>query len=130
MRCSFVSEDGRRCEEMGFLEFDHIVPVALGGDASVDGVRVLCRWHNQYEAKRILGREVVDAGKAARALDDDLVAGLRRLGVTAGDARQAVRASRGPGPVEERIRAALGVLRTMYATRGAGPRCEEPLQAR
>jgi hypothetical protein len=54
LRCSFVSGDGRRCEETGFLEFDHVVPVALGGEAS-DGVRVLCRSHNQYEAARILG---------------------------------------------------------------------------
>jgi hypothetical protein len=55
LRCSFVSADGRRCEETGFLEFDHVVPVALGGQAS-DGVRVLCRSHNQHEAERILGR--------------------------------------------------------------------------
>jgi hypothetical protein len=101
MRCSFVSEDGRRCEEMGFLEFDHVVPVALGGDASIDGVRVLCRWHNQYEAERVLGRDVVAAGKAARATDDDLVAGLRRLGVTASDARQAVAKGPSRGPVED-----------------------------
>ena len=118
MRCSFVSEDGRRCEEMGFLEFDHVVPVALGGEASIDGVRILCRWHNQYEAERILGRDVVEAGKAARAMDDDLVAGLRRLGVTASDARQAVAASRGTGTVEERMRAALSALRNIYASRG------------
>jgi hypothetical protein len=65
MRCSFVSEDGRRCEETGFLELDHVVPVALGGDAR-DGIRVLCRWHNEYEAERMLGREVIEAGRAAR----------------------------------------------------------------
>jgi hypothetical protein len=117
MRCSFVSADGRRCEETGFLELDHMVPVALGGDGS-DGVRILCRSHNQYEAERILGRETVEAGKAARALDDDLVAGLRRLGVTSSDARRAVAASRGTGPVEERMRAALRALRDIYAGRG------------
>ena len=54
LRCSFVSEDGRRCDETGFLELDHVVPVALGGGAR-DGVRVLCRSHNLYEAERILG---------------------------------------------------------------------------
>jgi hypothetical protein len=125
MRCSFVSEDGRRCEETAFLELDHVVPVALGGDAS-HGVRVLCRWHNQFEAERILGREVVVAGKAARAMDDDLVAGLRRLGVTASDARQAVAAGRSRGPVEERVRAALGALARIYASRGRGARSQEP----
>ncbi len=123
-RCSFVSEDGRRCEETGFLEFDHVVPVARGGEPS-DGVRVLCRAHNQHEADRILGGAAVEAGKAAKAMDDDLIAGLRRLGVTVGDARQAVDASRGPGVVEERIRAALGALRRIYAGRGRGTRPAE-----
>jgi hypothetical protein len=78
MRCSFVSEDGRRCEEIGFLELDHVVPVALGGEAS-DGVRVLCRWHNQHEAERILGRDVIEAGKAARARKTDRPRGLAKV---------------------------------------------------
>ena len=30
-RCAFVSDDGRRCREKGFLELDHVVPVAQGG---------------------------------------------------------------------------------------------------
>jgi hypothetical protein len=84
------------------------------------------RWHNHYEAERILGRDVVLAGKAARAMDDDLVAGLRRLGVSASDARQAVAASRSRGPVEERMRAALGALASVYAGRGRGARGREP----
>jgi len=40
-RCSFVAEDGRRCEETGFLELDHRAPVSRGGESSVEGVRVL-----------------------------------------------------------------------------------------
>jgi hypothetical protein len=120
-RCSFVAEDGRRCEETGFLELDHVLPVALGGEASVEGVRVLCRSHNHYEAERILGRAAVEAGRAAKAMDGDLVAGLRRLGVTASDARRAVTATRGPGGIEERMRAALGALRNIdAASRGGG----------
>jgi len=119
LRCSFVSADGRRCEETGFLELDHVVPVALGGDAS-DGVRVLCRAHNQFEAERILGCSAVEAGKAAKEMDGDLVAGLRRMGVTASDARRAVEASRGPGAVEERMRVALTALKCIYDLRGGG----------
>ena len=111
-RCSFVAEDGRRCEETGFLELDHVVRVARGGSASVEGVRVLCRSHNQYEAERILGR------------DADLVAGLRRMGVTASDARQAVAACARSGSVEERMREALRALRTIYASR-EGTRCQD-----
>ena len=127
-RCSFVAEDGRRCEETGFLELDHQRPVARGGASTADNVRVLCRAHNQFEAERILGHEAVVAGRAARAMDDDLVAGLRRMGVTASDARQAVAASPRSGTAEERMRAALGALRAIYASRG-GTRCAEPLAA-
>jgi hypothetical protein len=125
-RCSFVGEDGRRCEETGFLELDHVTPVVRGGESSADGVRVLCRAHNQYEAERVLGRDVVRAGRCTRKMDDDLVAGLRRMGVTAGDARRAVAASPRGGAVEERMRAALGALHSIYASRGEGTRCEEP----
>ena len=127
-RCSFVAEDGRRCEETGFLELDHRRQVARAGAGTADNVRVLCRAHNQFEAERILGREAVVAGRAARAMDEDLVAGLRRMGVTASDARQAVAASPRSGTAEERMRAALGALRTIYASRG-GTRCAEPLAA-
>ncbi len=124
-RCSFVSEDGRRCDEVGFLELDHVVPVAQGGEPTVDGVRVLCAAHNRYEAERVLGREAVEAGKARRQLEEDMVAGLKRMGVTAADARHAVAESRGRGTtLEERMRAALGVLRGIYA-RQKGWRCEE-----
>jgi hypothetical protein len=64
LRCAFVAEDGTRCEETGFLEFDHVVPVALGGDAA-DGIRILCRAHNMFEAERILGRETIEAARGA-----------------------------------------------------------------
>ena len=124
-RCSFVAEDGRRCEETGFLELDHVVPVALGGTSTVEGVRVLCAAHNRYEAERLLGREVVEARRAERQMEADLVGGLRRMGVTAAEARQAVAESRGRGAtIEERMRAALGVLRSIYAGQ-KGRRCEE-----
>ncbi len=99
--------------------------MALGGEPS-DGVRVLCRAHDQFEAQRILGRGAVEAGRAAKAMDDDLVSGLRRMGVTTTDARQAVAASGDTGAVEERMRAALAALGRIYASRGRGIRCEEP----
>ena len=124
-RCAFVAADGRRCEETGFLELDHALPVAKGGDAS-EGVRILCRSHNQYEAERILGRGAVEAGRAATEIDHDLVAGLRGMGVTASDARKAVAESRSVSSLEERMRSALRALGRLYAGRGGGARCEEP----
>jgi hypothetical protein len=84
LRCSFVSDDGTRCEETGFLELDHVVPVALGGKPG-DGVRVLCRSHNQFEAERLLGRDLVRAGKTAKAAraDKAVTSGQRSRAVTA-----------------------------------------------
>ncbi len=38
------------CGSRRFLEYDHILPVAMGGKSTVDNVRLLCRNHNQYAA--------------------------------------------------------------------------------
>ena len=54
-QCAFVSENGARCPERSRLEFDHIVEVARGGEATIDGMRLRCRAHNQFEAERTFG---------------------------------------------------------------------------
>ncbi len=54
-RCTFVSADGHRCEARTRLEFDHVEPVAKGGKATVEGVRLRCRAHNQYAAEQAFG---------------------------------------------------------------------------
>jgi hypothetical protein len=54
-RCTFVNSNGQRCEARKFLEFDHEVPVARGGRATVDRMRLRCRAHNQYEADCAFG---------------------------------------------------------------------------
>jgi hypothetical protein len=54
-QCTFVSESGKRCEARTRLEFDHIDPVARGGQATVDRIRLRCRAHNQYEAECTFG---------------------------------------------------------------------------
>jgi len=56
-QCTFVSEKGRRCSSRRLLEYDHIRPVARGGKASIEGIRLRCRGHNQYEAERAFGGE-------------------------------------------------------------------------
>ena len=53
--CTFVSDDGHRCGSRKLLEFDHVEPVARGGEATVAGVRLRCRAHNQYEAEQTFG---------------------------------------------------------------------------
>jgi len=55
-RCSFVSKSGQRCSARGGLEFDHIVPWAVGGRSdAVENIRLLCRAHNQGAAIRRFG---------------------------------------------------------------------------
>ena len=54
-RCTFVSASGRRCEARRGLEYDHVIPFALGGESTVEGLRLRCRAHNQYEAERTFG---------------------------------------------------------------------------
>lgn len=49
-RCAFVSRDGRRCTEEGFLEFHHVKPYAAGGHAIVNNIQLRCRAHNGYES--------------------------------------------------------------------------------
>ena len=66
-RCTFVSESGHRCQSRKFVEFDHIEAFARGGEASVDGVRLLCRAHNHYEAERTFGAEFMRHKRLAAA---------------------------------------------------------------
>lgn len=55
-RCTFVSEDGRRCECRRGLELDHVVPYSIGGRSDDPAnIRLLCREHNQHERRRLLG---------------------------------------------------------------------------
>jgi hypothetical protein len=54
-RCTFMSDSGHRCESRKLLEFDHVEPYARGGQATIDGVRLRCRAHNQYEAEQAFG---------------------------------------------------------------------------
>src|SRR5881296_2235214 len=54
-RCAFVSAGGRRCGERGFLEFHHVEPYAVGGEATVENISLRCRAHNSHEAEIFFG---------------------------------------------------------------------------
>jgi hypothetical protein len=56
-RCAFVGTGGRRCAERGFVEFHHVHPHALGGEATVGNIGLRCRRHNGYEARADFGRD-------------------------------------------------------------------------
>ena len=56
-QCTFVSDTGRRCSARRCIEFDHIQEVARGGEATIAGMRLRCRAHNQYAAELTFGAE-------------------------------------------------------------------------
>lgn len=58
-RCEYRSTNGERCEAKHALEYDHRVPVSLGGLSSEDNLRVYCRQHNILAATQILGEKVM-----------------------------------------------------------------------
>ncbi len=66
-QCTFTAADGRRCEARARLEFDHVVPLARGGLSTADNLRLMCRAHNQREARRLLGTAFVDGRREARS---------------------------------------------------------------
>jgi hypothetical protein len=65
-QCTFVSEQGGRCQSCTRLEFDHVEPVARGGQASVGGIRLRCRTHKEYAAECAFGSEFMQ-GKRQEA---------------------------------------------------------------
>ncbi len=137
--CSFVSESGHRCEARKLVEFDHIEAFARGGEATVDGVRLLCRAHNHYEAERTFGaefmrqkriaaaeakaqarrvREQEAAAARARATEErahelEVVPYLRQLGYSARESRDAAALCRDmrDASLEERVRVAMSYFR-------------------
>jgi 5-methylcytosine-specific restriction endonuclease McrA len=56
-KCTFVGENGKRCDSSWNLEIDHIVPFAKGGDNSPGNLRLLCAKHNLMEAERVYGED-------------------------------------------------------------------------
>jgi hypothetical protein len=56
-RCTWRGSDGHRCESRWRLELDHVVPFAFGGASTADGLRLLCRVHNQLHAEQVFGAD-------------------------------------------------------------------------
>ena len=54
-RCTYVSESGQRCEATHDLQFDHVLEVARGGEATVDNLRLLCRAPTSTRPSKPLG---------------------------------------------------------------------------
>jgi len=115
-QCTFVSESGHCCQARKMIEFDHVEPVARGGTATVAGIRLRCRAHNQYVAECEFGagfmrekREAARRAATARAAAEDVIAPLRSLGFSATEARHAAKLCEAipDAPLEHRVRRAL-----------------------
>jgi 5-methylcytosine-specific restriction endonuclease McrA len=134
-QCTFVSEAGHRCPARTRLEFDHLHEVARGGQATVTGIRLRCRAHNQFEAERTFGTEFMrhqriaaaearsiakahaaavraQAAAAEQAPERDVAPWLRQLGFRADEVRlAAARCAATPdASLEERVRLAVSSL--------------------
>src|SRR5262249_41323480 len=53
-RCGFVAKDGRRCGSEAFLQFHHLKPFAVGGEASLANIVLRCGPHNRHESRLFL----------------------------------------------------------------------------
>lgn len=58
-QCTFISPDGRRCDERGGLQYHHDIPFAKGGPTTTANIRLLCSTHNALLARRDYGDDVV-----------------------------------------------------------------------
>ena len=58
-QCTYISGEGKRCQEQLDLEIDHITPFAQGGNHHPSNLRLLCKAHNQLHAEQCFGREFI-----------------------------------------------------------------------
>jgi hypothetical protein len=65
-RCKFIGPTGHRCNERRFVEFHHVDPYALGGEATVEKIELRCRRHNDYEGRLYFGKRRRDDTGAVR----------------------------------------------------------------
>lgn len=56
-RCAFIASDGRRCGSTDGVEFHHVQPYAVGGDATAKNIEMRCRAHDGFEWERHLDQE-------------------------------------------------------------------------
>jgi 5-methylcytosine-specific restriction endonuclease McrA len=54
-RCTFIGNNGKRCNSTHDLEFHHLLPFSKGGCHDVSNLTLHCRAHNALEAKREFG---------------------------------------------------------------------------
>ncbi len=63
-QCTYLNDAGLRCPARSSLQYDHIQPVAKGGESTVTNLRLRCHAHNQLEAERAFGERFMQAKRA------------------------------------------------------------------
>ena len=66
-QCSYVSLDGRRCSARRCLELDHVEPWSVGGECTIENLRLRCRAHNQRYARQYFGQVSCGSRRAERS---------------------------------------------------------------
>jgi len=56
-KCAFVGNDGSTCGSDDGVEFHHVQPYAVGGEATIKNIEMRCRAHNGFEWSRHLDEE-------------------------------------------------------------------------
>ncbi|HET7789046.1 MAG TPA: HNH endonuclease signature motif containing protein [Myxococcales bacterium] len=54
-RCRWPLDSGGTCQSTQRVEYDHIIPRALGGSSMPGNLRLLCRFHSDLAARRSFG---------------------------------------------------------------------------
>jgi hypothetical protein len=65
-QCTYLSQDGRRCQSRWQLELDHVESPRQGGPATADELRLRCRPHNIFHAEQTFGRAHMAKFRRAR----------------------------------------------------------------
>ena len=52
-RCTFVGQAGVRCDSTAHLQIDHKKPFCLGGEHTIENLRLLCGKHNRWVAREM-----------------------------------------------------------------------------
>ena len=123
-QCTFISAAGHRCATRRFLEFDHVEPVARGGRATVEGMRLRCRAHNQFEAERAFGADFM----SRKRYEAHLAAAKRRAHPIVAETRALANAHEQAATRDRAVAKEL-TLDVLSGLRGLGCRADEARRA-
>jgi hypothetical protein len=65
--CAWRLDDGGVCGSTHRLQYDHVRPKALGGESTLDNVRLLCQAHNLLAARRVFGEACMERFRRSAA---------------------------------------------------------------